>query len=284
MELSTNLIKHAGGGEIWILESDKELLLASLDYGDGIKDIEWSRQNGTTRMSNSLGIGLHQINSHEYYVGEISSFTSKDIHGTVVLIRPKKFNKSVVTLQTIYDGELVCGDMFAKKGRFLLLADGSGHGKKANRSVEFVKEYFYDHPFSCILVDEFFKEIHETLKKKQLRGCVLSLFEVSKKSIEICGVGNIATWVENMNGSYKYLQQKDGILGEVFSSSDKKTVDIEQNRRVISATDGIDIGKMNSILKSLSSKHSSAIIALNAIHFAPDGYDDRTVIVISNKG
>jgi len=280
MELSTNLLKHVDGGKIWLLESDSDMLIAALDYGGGIENRAWALQNGTTRMKNSLGIGLYQMNHHDYYHIEISSFTTKNIHGTIVLLKPRKFFKEVLGLQNFYIGERVCGDIIAKKGRFLLLADGSGHGRASNKSVELVKSYFYEHPFSCLLVDEFFTKVHETLKAKESRGVVLSIFEILKSQIHVCGIGNIAFWVQKSD-TYENITQKEGIIGEAFSKSG--SIEFPFENRIIAATDGISIEKMNRVLSLLQRELSAAMIALNAMHFASVMYDDKSIVVISKK-
>jgi hypothetical protein len=172
--------------------------------------------------------------------------------------------------------------MFARKGRFLLLVDGSGHGKKAYTTSEYIKSFFYEHPFSCILVDDFFNAIHKHLKVNNLRGAVLSVMEISSHVVTSCGIGNISFWVQKEN-KYEYVSQKDGILGEVFASSDQHSFELVQNEKLIAASDGIDIGKMDKMLEKLPKHSSSLMIALSAIHFSSVIYDDKTIVVINQK-
>lgn len=281
MELSTNLVKHAGGGEILILQSNNEMLLGALDYGKGIKDLAWSIQKGTTSMQNSLGLGLYQINKDPYYHIEIFTQSTGAFHGTIVLVKPRDFKKPVISLQSNYIGEQLSGDMFAKKGKFLLLADGSGHGRKANKSVEFVKSFFYDNYFSCLLIDEFFQKLHKQIQENMLRGVVLSLFEITKNEVQICGVGNIA--LGHKQGKKFYLKtQKDGILGEAFSSSSKEKFSLSPREKVIATTDGIDCSRMEEIVSQMNENISSALLALVLVHFASLQYDDKSVVVIEN--
>lgn len=282
MELSTNLIKHANKGEIWILDYKNELLLCALDYGNGIENIDWSMRNGTTCMDNSLGLGLFQMNNNANYEIEICSLAHREMHGTVVLLKPILFNPDIVSLEIPHATEEISGDMFVKKGRFLLLCDGSGHGKKAHKSAELAKSLFYNHPFSCLLVDEFFLNMDKELKEKNMRGLALSIFEISKGNIQVCGIGNISFWIQH-GDSYKYASQKDGILGEHYSSSDKFFFELSHNQKFITATDGIDVGKFNNLLLHMPKESSSTLIALSAIHFASVTYDDKTIVVITTK-
>ena len=283
MELSTNLLKHASGGEIWILEDDKsQIHLSALDYGKGIEDIYWAMENGTSQMENSLGIGLFQMNHNEKYHVEIVSFTQESFHGTVVLISPRDFNPDVCSLQIPYISETISGDLFVRKGRFLLLVDGSGHGKKAYTTSKYIESFFYEHPFSCILIDDFFDTIHNNLKEQGLRGAVLSTLEISSDEITSCGVGNISFWVRQGH-KYKYVSQHNGIIGEVFSRSDKNKFTLAKNEKLIVATDGIDVGKMDNMLEKLPKNSSSLMIALCAMHFSSVLHDDKTIVIINKK-
>lgn len=282
MELSTNLIKHADKGEIWVLDYKDEILLCALDYGNGIENINWSMQNGTTGMDNSLGLGLYQMNNNANYEIEICSLAHREIHGTVVLLKPINLNPDIISLQIPHATEEISGDMFVKKGKFLLLCDGSGHGKKANKSAELAKSLFYNHPFSCLLVDEFFLNLDKKLKEKEMRGLALSIFEISKSSVQVCGIGNISFWIQNGN-HYNYASQKDGILGEHYSSSDTFLFELSHNQKFITATDGIDVGKFNKLLFHMPKESSGALIALSAMHFASVTYDDKTIVVITTK-
>lgn len=281
MELATNLLKHAHGGELWILEDkSNQICIAALDFADGIEDTAWAMQYGTSRMGNSLGIGLFQINRDDFYYASITSFTKSNLHGTVILVQPRNYNPQICSLQKPYITETINGDLFVKKGRFLLLADGSGHGKKAYATSQYIKSQFYEHPFSCILVDDFLNDIHKELRLKNLRGAVLSILEISSQSIQSCGVGNISFWMQKGN-EYEYTSQKDGTLGEIFSSSEKKYFTLAKDEKLIAATDGIDVGKMDKILQLLPKGSSSLMIALCAIHFASVTYDDKTILIIT---
>jgi len=281
MELSTNLIKHGDGGEIWILKSDDEILLSALDYGKGIENLSFSMQKGATSKQNSLGLGLYQMNEDVYYHMEIFTITKKEFHGTIALIKPRDFKKSILSLQINYIGEQFNGDMFTKKGKFLLLADGSGHGKKANKSVEFIKSFFYANHFSCLLIDKFFQKLHKELQERMLRGAVLALFEVTKEEVQICGVGNIALW-HKQDGEFHLTSQKNGIIGKTFSSSGKEKFSLSIGEKVIAATDGIDCGRMQKVVSQLPKNISSALLALVLVHFASVKYDDKSVVVIEN--
>ncbi len=107
----------------------------------------------------------------------------------------------------------------------------------------------------------------------------LSIFEISKASIRICGVGNISLWKKE-GEKYKYSSQKDGILGEYFSSAQTKEFQLDAVDNIIASTDGIDVGLMNKLLSKIPQNTSSAMIALCSMHFASIMYDDKTILII----
>ena len=282
MELTTNIIKHAHQGFIYILQSNNELILSALDYGSGIKDITWSMQNGTSAKKNSLGLGLYQMNRDDKYHVEIFSLKNVNMHGSIVIVKPRNLDPNILSLQFLYPTESVCGDLFVKKGKYLLLADASGHGKKANTTASFIKTYFFEHPFSCLDIDYFFKKLHDFLKSKQARGAALSIFELSDTSVQVCGVGNISFW-KYESGSYQYNSQKEGVIGEYFSSTQAREFQFREKDILIAATDGIDVSKMNTLLTKTSNSVSSIMIALAAMHFAAVKYDDKTIVIIKRR-
>jgi len=284
MELSTNLLKYTDGGEIWILQDTQgQIHIASLDSGRGIENIYWAMENGTSQKENSLGIGLYQMDNDALYHVEIVSYTKENMHGTVVLVSLRDYDPAVCSLGVPYVTEKVSGDIFVKKGRFLLLADSSGHGRKAYKTAVYLKSLFYEHPFSCLIADEFFDTIHEYLKVKTMRGAVLSIMEVSSSSVKSCGVGNISFWVQN-GYKFQYISQKEGIVGEVFANIDKHSFHLKKDEKLIAATDGIDVGKMEKMLEELPKKCSSSMIALCAMNFASVTYDDKTIVILKQKG
>ncbi|WP_457564113.1 hypothetical protein [Caminibacter pacificus] len=270
MELGTNLIKHANGGEIWLLEQDESFLLASLDEGPGIKDTSWCVQKGNTTYKNSLGLGLYSLSNNESYEFEI--FSSEDM-GSVFLLKPKIEN-SEVFFQIPYLNEKYSGDLIVKKNKFYLFADVSGHGKKAWQSGQFIKEFFLKRPVTLLFCDEFFKDLHESLKKNSLRSCVICIAENLPSKVNLCGVGNIGVFYKNIEGVRQY-SFKSGIVGEVFTTSSSFSFE-KENAKVILKTDGIDDNVIREVLKNELSNEMTAISVL----FFSKRNDDKSILII----
>ena len=267
MEFGTNILKYAKKGEIWLLREEDDFILAALDKGEGIEDLEWALKKGTS-SKNTLGLGLYQLAHNESYIFEIFSST-KEIKGTIALIRPKK-NKKVVRLIRNYLDLPYGGDFILKKGKYIILGDVSGHGKKAFLTASEIQKFFINNSFSCILVDDFLRELDKKIKNEGLRGLVVSILEITKFGVNICGTGSNKVFIKN--DQVEMISFKDGIVGEVFSSTSK--YQIKTFGQIFMTSDGIDEKIMYNILKKSKSLYLSII---GGIYFS-DENDDKTIV------
>lgn len=273
MELGTNILKYPKKGEIWLLKEEDDFLLAALDMGEGIEDINWALKKGTSSKK-TLGLGLYQLSQNTKYKLEILSLKD-NIHGSIVLIRPKKEKKIVYFIKN-YLNLPYGGDFVLKKGKYIILGDVSGHGRKAYLASLKIKDFIMNNIFSCLLIDEFFEKLHIFIEKNDLRGVVLSILEITKFGVNICGVGSNKIFVKNNNNDIGIYSFKAGILGEAFSSTSKFKFDSFKEIFVIS--DGIERNIMYNILKETDSMYLSII---GSIYFSKDR-DDKTIIGVSN--
>ncbi len=281
MELATNLIKHTNGGEVFLFENQGCYLLGVGDYGQGIQNVTNSLQRGYTTAQNSLGLGLYQLSTNVLYEFEIFSTTQKEFHGTTILLKPKKLQSNMVFLSEPYINEVNNGDFFAKKGKFLLFGDASGHNKKSHKTADFITKKFFSTPLSCIMIDDFFESVHEELHLKEMRGAVCLLGEVVKNNISLCGVGDLSLWLKK--GETLSLKTfKSGIIGEVFSSVEKFEFALERGEFCVIATDGIEQQKMGSFKHLSMQKYSAHFIAFTMLHFAKSNFDDSSLVIIKN--
>jgi len=273
MELGTNILKYAKSGEIWLLEEDGEYILCALDKGKGIKDLKWAMQKGNTTAKNSLGLGLYQLTNNDYFDFLIFTSTDTNMHGSVFMLKPKSLNNIRTFLKENYMGLSHSGDFVFFKGRYVIIGDVLGHGLRASKSVEFLKWYFYDNVFSCSTLDDLISRLHNILKSKALRGLSLSVIEIRNNKISVCGVGNIGIMYKKEN--IKYITQKEGILGEVYSRMSKYEITTEKNMLFLAFSDGIDEKILYNILNESDDIY---LISVCAVYFS-ERVDDKIIFV-----
>ncbi len=279
MELTTNLIKYANGGNIWLINHEDKYCLASADRGCGIKDLTQAKIKGFTSSKNSLGLGLFQIRQNSYFDAEIYTSTQKKGSGTVVLLKPKEMNSNILFFSKPYMNLDYNGDYFIQKGRFSIFGDASGHGIKAQKSATFIKKYFMDKFISCLNHNLFYDNLHNLLKKNNLRSSVMCLIEFNKNILQLCGVGNLNIFTQE-GKKYNYATFKNGIVGEVFNSSELKQIDLHKNQNIIITTDGYEPRQTKDFLSSLQSDLSPMMVAVCLTHFISNDMDDSSVLII----
>ena len=271
MELGTNILKYATKGEIWLIEWEDSFALASLDNGRGIQNLNWALQKGTS-TGNSLGLGLYQLSQNESFKLEIFTSSEKP-NGTVVLLRPKKDLK-IFYLADNYMDFSKGGDFILQKGKFLIIGDVSGHGAKAYDTAEKIKEFFWHDTFSCVLIDDYLKNLHIFLIHHKLRSVVLSVIETTKNNISLCGVGNLHLFIKDPD--IRYLTFKDGVIGEAFSSTSK--FQFAKFSQIFVSTDGIDQKIMYNILSKTESLYLSVVAGI----FFAGVNDDKTIVGVKH--
>jgi len=280
MELATNLVKYTEGGKVLLLESGGHYMLGVVDYGGGIESVARSLQRGYTTAENSLGLGLYQLSSNNLYDFEIFSTQKKNFHGTVILLKPKELQERIICFSKPYTNKESNGDFYAKKGKFLLFGDAAGHNKKSYKTAKLIEKRFYSSKLSCIMIDDFFKQIHQELHEKEMHSAVFVIVEAVKNHISLCGV-DLSVWIKTQNHlALKTL--KNGIIGEAFSSVEKLHYDLKEGDFCIITTDGMQNQKMEYFKNEEMSGYSAYFMALVMWHFATSQFDDSSVVVIKN--
>ncbi|MBV4355841.1 ATP-binding SpoIIE family protein phosphatase [Pinibacter aurantiacus] len=264
-EITSNLAKHAGGGEILvhaITAPDEEgLEIISLDNGPGMTDPLKMINDGMS-TANTLGHGLGAI---KRLSDNFEIFSLKD-WGTVLLSRVFKKSstaqsksKSKTEIRSIVvakPGETVSGDAtfhkVTKEHVTLFIGDGLGHGIEAYKAVMHAVDTVAKTPF-ILSPSEMLRQIHtETKRTRGLVGTV-AIYSIKQKTWNICGIGNIATKSTNGFTSKNYLSY-NGIIGHNIPNTLKEQVtDAEHSQTIIMCSDGIktrwDLQKYPGILK-----------------------------------
>lgn len=262
-EMASNLIKHAGGGEILVRVSDdpkNEMVeLISIDNGPGIADPQKMLGDGVSTV-HTLGHGLGSMKR----LSDFFDLYSLPGWGTIILSRiykskvpaPSKTEQVVFrSLVVAKPGEQLCGDGAAireKSNCFkIFLGDGLGHGADAHAAVQKAIQVFKEGPDDQPLAQ--IRSIHGAVKKTRgLVGTAATYFYKEKKW-HICGVGNIATRMQGTLSSKNCLSY-NGIIGMNIPTSMKALeLDHAHGQLLIMCSDGIktrwDLQKYPGILR-----------------------------------
>ena len=248
-EMASNLIKHAGGGEILVNISgegdDTVVELISIDNGPGIVDPIRMMEDGMS-TSNTLGHGLGAMKR----LSDVFQIYSMKDWGTIVLSRiyktecPVNVKKPQFEINSIIvakPGEAVSGDgaSYQLKPNCLqvLLGDGLGHGVDANAAVQKAISFFdkcsEDRPTDILRL------LHTEVKKTRGLVGTVATYYFKEKKWHICGIGNISTKVQNSVTSRNCMSY-NGIIGmNIPNSLKEQEVENLRGQIIIMCSDGI---------------------------------------------
>ena len=287
-ELCSNLIKHAGSGEILYRlskENNQPLFeIISIDNGPGMKDVVHSSKDGIS-SKNTLGQGLGAISR----LSSFSQVYSTEGWGTIIYagFRLAPLEKASPgrfifrCLNVAKPGETVSGDgieIRRLEDKVMVLAgDGLGHGPHAKEAVDKAIEVFN----SSVSTDpaELIKELHAGVKKT--RGLVATIAELdfSKKKWEVCGIGNIHTRLQQGLEYRNYICNNGIISLNIPGRIENAVWNMEKFQMLIFCSDGIktrwDIARYSSILK-----YDPMILAAALYKDHARQNDDMTILII----
>ncbi|WP_128543108.1 ATP-binding SpoIIE family protein phosphatase [Larkinella soli] len=262
-EMGSNLVKHAGGGEILVRilkEPEPEgIELISIDNGPGMADPGRMMTDGVS-TSQTLGHGLGAIKR----LSDVFNLYSTPEWGTVLLARifkkppargalnPRAEVRSVIVPKP---GETVSGDGFSSQLSTetlrLFLGDGLGHGPEAGEAVRQAAVSFQESRETQPV--EIIRQMHRAVRKTRGLVGTVAAFDFSTRKCRLCGVGNITTRFHLGPHSRNYLSY-NGIIGlNVPGTMNDQELTFESGHVMIMCSDGIksrwDISRYPSILK-----------------------------------
>ncbi|GAA4463499.1 serine/threonine protein kinase [Nibrella saemangeumensis] len=246
-EMASNLIKHAGGGDVLVrhfrTNDNSGLELISIDNGPGMTDPAKMMEDGVS-TTGTLGHGLGSIKR----LADQAQLYSLKGWGTILLVRI--FRNPVANTPPGFEfrsllvpkpGETLCGDGCSVKlmpGHIkLFLGDGLGHGPEANAAVQAAIKAFRlcpDHrPIDII------RHIHRSVNKT--RGLVGSVvvYDTQTRQWTWCGVGNISTRLSGPMITKNFLPY-NGIIGmNLPHTMNDHVLPLERGQLLVMCSDGL---------------------------------------------
>jgi anti-sigma regulatory factor (Ser/Thr protein kinase) len=289
-ELSNNLVKHAGRGELLIQalhDADGVAIeLVTIDRGPGMQ-VERCMRDGYSTVG-TAGNGLGAISR----LSSLFDVYSADGHGTVAVSRIDKDSSTnphraaarkrateFGAISLAVAGEIECGDTWriADSGEIvaIMVVDGLGHGPLAATAARAAADAFVERPFDPL--SETMQHLHHALSGGRGAAAACAMLRAGDSKVRYCGVGNISGSIVSAQRS-RGMVSHNGILGVQLLRKQQFEYECGPGDRVVMHSDGLSARWSLSSYPGLSVRHASVIAGvLYRDHARPR--DDVTVVV-----
>jgi anti-sigma regulatory factor (Ser/Thr protein kinase) len=293
-EITTNLIKHAGGGELILRELNSSqgqgLEMLALDKGPGMSDIDRCMKDGfSTAGSPGNGLGAIERMSSFFDIysqaGIGTGLLAQFWRGTPRLLHPEE-GMIVGVVNLAVAGEEVCGDAWAIKDQggahsLILVADGLGHGfLAAEASREAVRIFGErDLPESTDAIHA----IHSGLRST--RGAALAIAKVDRElgEVRFAGVGNISGVILNpVTGRGTSMVSHNGTVGHTLWKVQEFKYPWSSNSTLLLHSDGLGTHWHLERYPGLMARHPALLAGILYRDFRRSR-DDVTVLVVRER-
>jgi anti-sigma regulatory factor (Ser/Thr protein kinase) len=285
-ELSTNLLKHAVGGEIHLSSlferGQKGIEILYIDRGPGINDLSRCLADGYSSVGTAgtgLGSVLRLASTFDVY--------SEVGRGTVMVSRLCARSDDSCALPRLaigvisqpVAGETVSGDAwginYTDRGAVLLLADGLGHGLHAadasGAAVSVFKGSSDAAPVTLL------QQIHAALRGTRGAAVAVARLNYTQAKLQFGGIGNIAGRVIGEE-STRHMVSHAGIAGHEARRFQEFSYELPASATVVLHSDGLtsawNLGDYPGLLS-----RDPALIAAVLYRDATRGRDDVCVLV-----
>ena len=289
-ELSTNLVKHAVGGEIHLSSlferGLKGIEILSIDRGPGMSDLRRCLADGYSSVG-TAGTGLGSVQR----LASTFDAYSEVGRGTVLVSRLCARPDDSCTLPPLVVGvvsrpvgnESVSGDAWAvnfiDKQAVLLLADGLGHGlSAADASGEAVAVFRQSYDTSPVAL---LQQIHATLKGTRGAAIAVALLDTAQANVQFGGIGNIAGRVISAE-STRHMVSHVGTAGHEARRFQEFTYAWPPFAAVVLHSDGLTSSWNLENYPGLLN-HDPALIAAVLYRDATRGRDDVCVLAAKRQ-
>jgi anti-sigma regulatory factor (Ser/Thr protein kinase) len=241
-EAATNLIKHAGGGELFLgvtgTGSARGVQIVAMDRGAGIRNLPDSLRDGfSTAGTPGTGLGAIRRSSSTF---DIYSGATGTVVGASIFPHDAAGQRVGAVLGAA-PGETECGDAWAawSAGELtsIFLCDGLGHGTEAARAARTAVDAF--RRYAERSATDVIQAVHDA--SKATRGGAVAIAELDQRTgmLRYCGLGNISATLIDAAGSETRLVSLAGIAGHVMRRLQQFTYTWARGSILVMHSDGI---------------------------------------------
>ena len=290
-EAATNIVKHAGEGEILLRALDIDgrsgIEVIALDCGPGMGNVALRMEDGhSTAGTYGVGLGAIARLSQEFDVFSLNG------QGTVMLMvvwadgaatDAGEWQVGAVCLPLA--GEEACGDAWEigsdRSGIAICTADGLGHGPDAAAASEPAVALALRRPIAS--ATSLMGLAHETLRGTRGAAMAIAVIDQDKEQLGFCGIGNIAGCIFD-NGARRHLMSHNGIVGSNLRKVQEFSHPFAPGAMVILHSDGINTRWDLDAYPGLAFRHPSLIAAVLYRDFARQRDDSMVLVVRLRSG
>lgn len=288
-EAATNLLKHAGFGDILLKPlycgqaSGVEMI--AIDNGAGIGDLGLQMRDGvSTAGTYGVGLGAMRRLADEF---DIYSASGK---GTAVYmafwngvqgIFCDSWQAGVVCLP--FPGEYVCGDAWViasdPTNLTVMVADGLGHGPDAARASVEAAELIAAYP--NLSPNTALWEAHIALRETRGAALAVATINTIEEQVRFAGVGNISALAIHRGERYQ-LTSHNGIVGNNIRKVQEFTIPWRMDSLLVLHSDGLSARWTLDSYSGLEYAHPALIASVLYRDFARER-DDATIMVLRER-
>ena len=285
-EICSNLVKHAGGGELIAqpLERGDSLGvgLIGLDRGPGIADVARCLRDGFS-TGGSPGTGLGAISR----MSQLFDIYSQPGHGTAVVAQlwpdgraPRAQRMEIGAIVVPKPGEVECGDnwCYVERGGGALVmgVDGLGHGLGAAQAASLACEVFMTEKTRA--PGAVLERIHTNLRTTRGAAAIVMDIDWDRGELLAAGIGNLIAAVVD-SSSMKRIPSYNGIVGHAKPRIRELGYPLTPAAAVVFHTDGLSATWQPERYPGLL-QHSCAAIAGVLYRDCKRGRDDSLVVAL----
>jgi anti-sigma regulatory factor (Ser/Thr protein kinase) len=288
-EACTNLLKHAGGGQILLQTASDEpgsvplLELLAVDQGPGMSNLDSCIRDGySTGSTPGQGLGAIQRLSKQ------SDFYTLPGKGTALLARwwsPQNgwtpaSSIRIGAVNVSKPGEDACGDawgaVWSDQDLGIIVADGLGHGLDARlASTEAVRQ-FQESPE--LAPRPLLLRVHQALRSTRGAAVAVARIDAVRGQLTFAGVGNVSARVYSGTESRQNLVSLNGTAGHQCERIQEFNYPWPADGLLVMHSDGLATGTALDAYPGLAARDPALIAAVLYRDFCR-GRDDATVVV-----
>ncbi len=285
-EISTNLLKHARGGEVFLTPlSDRSaggVEILAIDRGPGMGDIKECLADGySSGQSPGTGLGAITRLSQEFDI-----YTERD-KGTVLVSQIRREARTAVSVGGIVKpvaGETLSGDAWAVAERddtlTLIVADGLGHGVDAARaSAEAISAFRRATDLTPASV---LQQVHGALRSTRGAAVAVAHIHLTDRRVRYSGIGNIAGVISQASKSV-FMVSHNGTAGYHSPRLQEFSYPLSDEALIIMHSDGLNTSWKLESYPGLRLSHPSVIAGV-LYRDATRARDDVSVVVAKFRG